>query len=208
MGEVLIGDRQSIVVCGTHGKSTTTALIASVLHRSGRKPSYFIGGMCEDLSKSLCVGEGDISVVEGDEYHSAFYARVPKFHFYRARTAIINAIEFDHADIYPKVEDVVEEFRQLVTNIPADGRVICCTDYPLVNALVEEMKGTVDCQFLTFGKGRGMGEGVGKGDGDRKSKEGELDYLLKSRKQEGREQVISILSKKLGEVRASYSHDG
>ena len=182
LGEVLIGDRHSIVVCGTHGKSTTTALIASVLHRVGREPSYFIGGMCEDLPKSLCVGEGVVSVVEGDEYHSAFYARVPKFNFYRAKTAIINAIEFDHADIYPQIEDVVFEFRKLIKDVPADGRVICCTDYPLLSALVDEMRDEVQCQLLTFGKGEAC------------------DYRLQSRVQKGKEQIVQIVSKELGHV--------
>ena len=135
LAELIIGDRDSIVVCGTHGKTTTTALIASVLHKTGLSPSYFIGGICEDLPRSLAIGKGDFSVVEGDEYHSAFYAKIPKFHFYRAKTVLLNSLEFDHADIYSSVDEIVEEFRRLLASLPSEGRIICCSDYPLVRKL-------------------------------------------------------------------------
>jgi len=151
VGDVLVGDRRSIVVCGTHGKTTTTGMAATVLHEAGLDPSWFIGGVCQSLPASLHIGSGDFSVVEGDEYHSAFYARVPKFTFYRPRTAIINAIEYDHADIYPTIESVVEAFRALFRDVPDGGLLLCCTDFPLVRRLVDECRQEAPAAILTFG---------------------------------------------------------
>jgi UDP-N-acetylmuramate: L-alanyl-gamma-D-glutamyl-meso-diaminopimelate ligase len=182
VGESVIGDRHSIVVTGTHGKTTTTGLIASVLVKAGLDPSYFIGGMSEDLPDSLHIGQGKFSVVEGDEYHSAFYARVPKFNFYRARTCILNAIEFDHADIYPELADVVAAFRALLLGLPAGGRAICCTDFPHVRTLLQEVGPELACEIVTFGTREGV------------------DYRLGAREQGRTEQVVHLESRRLGEL--------
>lgn len=151
VGESVVGRRHGIVSCGTHGKTTTTAMIATVLHRLGRDPSHFVGGIAPSLPGSLHVGTGDFAVIEGDEYHTAFYARVPKFRFYRPRTAILNAIEFDHADLYPQVEDVIDEFRWLLRALPADGLALCCVDYPHVRNLLDELAPELACPICRFG---------------------------------------------------------
>lgn len=149
--ETIISGKRSIVVSGTHGKSTTTALIASTLLKLGGQPSYFVGGIAQDLPMSLARGEGAYSVVEGDEYDSAFFAKVPKFSFYYPDICVINAIEYDHADIYPDVESITREFRTMVQNMPSHGTALCCIDYPHVESLVQELRGKVACRLVTFG---------------------------------------------------------
>ena len=123
--EVAISGKKSIVVCGTHGKSTTTALCASIFESLGRNPSYFVGGVAGQLSTSLKIGEGSVSIVEGDEYDSAFFAKVPKFKFYNPDTCIINAVEFDHADIYADLSAVNREFDSLVRSLSKDAIALC-----------------------------------------------------------------------------------
>jgi UDP-N-acetylmuramate: L-alanyl-gamma-D-glutamyl-meso-diaminopimelate ligase len=149
--EVAIAGKHSIVVTGTHGKSTTTALIATLLLQDSKDPSYFVGGIAQALPQSLAVGKGGFSVVEGDEYDSAFFAKVPKFSFYTPDTVVVNAIEYDHADIYASVEVIEQEFTKLVTGLPKTGTAICCIDFPRVKKLVSEWKETAQCEILTFG---------------------------------------------------------
>jgi UDP-N-acetylmuramate: L-alanyl-gamma-D-glutamyl-meso-diaminopimelate ligase len=149
--EVAISGKHSIVVTGTHGKSTTTALIATLLLQDNKNPSYFVGGVAQALPQSLAVGTGGFSVVEGDEYDSAFFAKVPKFSFYTPDTVVVNAIEYDHADIYPNVEAIENEFTKLVTGLKSTGTAICCIDFPIVKRLVAEWKKQAQCEILTFG---------------------------------------------------------
>lgn len=149
--EAVIAGKHSIVACGTHGKSTTTALAASLLEKLGTNPSYFVGGVCFDLPTSLKVDAGEFSVVEGDEYDSAFFAKVPKFTFYKPDTCIINAVEFDHADIYPTLEDVEREFTGLVTSLSRSAHAICCNDFEGLKRLIGEWKQQAECNIITFG---------------------------------------------------------
>jgi UDP-N-acetylmuramate: L-alanyl-gamma-D-glutamyl-meso-diaminopimelate ligase len=149
--ETIIEGKRSIVVTGTHGKSTTTAFIASTLLKLGGDPSYFVGGIAQDLPMSLARGNGAYSVVEGDEYDSAFFAKVPKFSFYHPDICVINAIEYDHADIYPNVESIISVFREMVMKMPPHSTVLCCTDYPHVDNLVGELRGNVSSRIVTFG---------------------------------------------------------
>lgn len=172
--EVAIAGKHSIVVTGTHGKSTTTAIIATVLMRHGKEPSYFVGGIANGLPQSLAVGKGKYSVVEGDEYDSAFFAKVPKFSFYTPDTAVVNAIEYDHADIYPNVEAIETEFKKLVTNLKADGTAICCVDFPFVKRLVSEWRSSAQCKLVTFGS------------------DAEADYSIEARETKGFSQVVRV----------------
>jgi UDP-N-acetylmuramate: L-alanyl-gamma-D-glutamyl-meso-diaminopimelate ligase len=149
--EVAIAGKHSVVVTGTHGKSTTTAIIATLLLQDGRDPSYFVGGIAQGLPQSLAVGKGRFSVVEGDEYDSAFFAKVPKFSFYTPDTVVVNAIEYDHADIYDSVEAIEAEFTKLVTGLSKTRTAICCIDFPIVKRLVAEWKQKAACEILTFG---------------------------------------------------------
>jgi UDP-N-acetylmuramate: L-alanyl-gamma-D-glutamyl-meso-diaminopimelate ligase len=149
--EVIIQGKQSIVACGTHGKSTTTAMVAHILRELTLTPSFFIGGVVPSFERSLELGMGSLSVVEGDEYDSAFFAKVPKFSFYKPDIAIINAIEFDHADIYASAEIIEEQFTSLVASLPKSGTLICCTDFPRVRNLTSKWQQMFAGRVLDFG---------------------------------------------------------
>ena len=116
----IIENRHSIVVTGTHGKTTTTSMMAWVCEQEGLKPGFLIGGLPKNFSRSFQNPGGDYFVVEGDEYDTAFFAKVPKFCFYKPRFVILTGIEFDHADIYDRLEDVVGAFSSLLKLIPED----------------------------------------------------------------------------------------
>ncbi|MCI5064909.1 Mur ligase family protein [bacterium] len=148
-GEILLQGKRSVVISGTHGKTTTTALISYGLKQLNRDPSYFVGGEVSQLETSLRIGKGDVGVIEGDEYDSVFYVKRPKFLFYPPEILVVNAIEFDHADIYPDLAAIEEEFRQLLARVPATGRVIACTDYLPVRRLLSAVS---PIQVTTFGR--------------------------------------------------------
>ncbi len=124
MGEYLIKDRHSIVIAGTHGKTTTTALSSWVLDQAGFKPGFLIGGVPLNFPQTFSIGEGKYFVIEGDEYDTAFFDKVPKFIHYRPRSVILTSIEFDHADIYKDLDAVKDAFRMLLKLIPKDGQLI------------------------------------------------------------------------------------
>jgi UDP-N-acetylmuramate: L-alanyl-gamma-D-glutamyl-meso-diaminopimelate ligase len=150
--EAVIKGHHSIVIAGTHGKSTTTAMVASTLSKMGESPSYFVGGVAQDLPSGLARGDGRFSVVEGDEYDSAFFAKIPKFKFYKPDTAIINAIEFDHGDIYPNLDAIKREFDDLVEAVPADGLIVACTDFEEVKKAIPSWQIKTKARIVTFGE--------------------------------------------------------
>jgi UDP-N-acetylmuramate: L-alanyl-gamma-D-glutamyl-meso-diaminopimelate ligase len=121
MGEVVIGSRNSVVICGTHGKTTTTALMSWVAETAGVKPGFLIGGVPLNFDMSFKVPEGDFFVIEGDEYDTAFFDKVPKFIHYRPKYVVLTSIEFDHADIYPDLNSVKNAFSKLIELIPSNG---------------------------------------------------------------------------------------
>jgi UDP-N-acetylmuramate: L-alanyl-gamma-D-glutamyl-meso-diaminopimelate ligase len=147
LGRFLIGSRQAVVIAGTHGKTTTTALAAWVLNRANLAPGFFIGGVPLNFDSGWNPGAGDYVVLEGDEYDSAFFDKGPKFLHYRARHVILTSIEFDHADIYRDLDHVKEAFRRLIAMIPADGNLVVCSDYPA--AL--EVASRVACPAVSYG---------------------------------------------------------
>jgi len=130
LGEQLIDAKHSIVVCGTHGKTTTTSLIAHVLLEAGRDPSLFVGGVPIGLGHGYRLGKGEDFVVEGDEYDTAFFDKGPKFLHYRPRTVILTSIELDHVDIFPSFEAVRDTFKKLVATIPSNGLLVVAADSP------------------------------------------------------------------------------
>jgi UDP-N-acetylmuramate: L-alanyl-gamma-D-glutamyl-meso-diaminopimelate ligase len=133
--ELAIAGRHSVVVTGTHGKTTTTALLATVLAECGRDPACLVGGIAENLYGSFRDGAGPEFVVEGDEYDTAFFDKTPKFLHYGARTGILTSVEFDHADIYRDLEHVKSAFRQFVSQFPPDGALIAALDAPNVREI-------------------------------------------------------------------------
>lgn len=180
--EAAISGKHSIVITGTHGKSTTTALIASILLKHETAPSYFVGGIAQSLPQSLAVGTGAFSVVEGDEYDSAFFAKVPKFSFYTPDTVVVNAIEFDHADIYPNVEAIEQEFTKLVMGLGSGGTAVCCIDFPRVKRLVAEWGRGTSARIVTFGS------------------DSDAEYRIISRKTDGLSQEVTVRNKAFGEL--------
>jgi UDP-N-acetylmuramate: L-alanyl-gamma-D-glutamyl-meso-diaminopimelate ligase len=110
--ELFIRGKNSIVVCGTHGKTTTTAMAAWVLEQAGRNPSFLVGGIAENFGRSFQVANGADFVIEGDEYDTAFFDKGPKFLHYLPRVVMLKNIEFDHADIYSDLESLKVAFRR------------------------------------------------------------------------------------------------
>lgn len=118
LGALVLKDKRSIVVSGTHGKTTTTALMAWLLESAGRDPGFLVGGRMQNFERTARTGGGAAFVIEGDEYDTAFFDKGPKFLHYRPRTALITSVEFDHADIYRDLDHVKESFRKLVAIVP------------------------------------------------------------------------------------------
>lgn len=135
LAEFFIRDRHSMVVAGTHGKTTTTALLAWVLTSAGRDPGAMIGGAAKNFDGNFRVGAGRFVAVEGDEYDTAFFDKGPKFLHYRPRTAILTSIEFDHADIYRDLAHVISAFERFVDLIPRDGLLVAAAADERVTAV-------------------------------------------------------------------------
>ncbi len=130
LGEKLLDGKHPVVVCGTHGKTTTTSLVAHILMEAGRDPSLFVGGVPVALGQGYRLGKGTDFVIEGDEYDTAFFDKGPKFAHYRAKTAILTSVELDHVDIFPSFDAVRDVFKKLVTNMPEDGLLVVCAESP------------------------------------------------------------------------------
>ena len=139
-----LGGRHSVVVAGTHGKTTTTSLIGHLLSHAGRDPTILVGGLAENLGSSFRLGEGDHFVIEGDEYDSAFFDKQPKFVHYEARSLLLTSCEFDHADIYESLEQIEEVFRGLVLSLPRDARIVCMSDSPTIRSIVQDCSAEVE----------------------------------------------------------------
>jgi UDP-N-acetylmuramate: L-alanyl-gamma-D-glutamyl-meso-diaminopimelate ligase len=124
LGETLLPGREVLAVAGTHGKTTTTSLLAHLLESAGLAPGFLIGGVPGNFDVSARVGHGKPFVIEADEYDSAFFDKRSKFVHYRPRIAILNNLEYDHADIFPDVAAIERQFHHLVRTVPANGRLI------------------------------------------------------------------------------------
>jgi UDP-N-acetylmuramate: L-alanyl-gamma-D-glutamyl-meso-diaminopimelate ligase len=140
MKMLFLKDKKPLVAAGTHGKTTTSTLAAWLLESLGKDPGFFIGGITGNFGRNYKLGHGDWFVVEGDEYDTAFFDKVPKFIHYAPFVGILTSVEFDHADIYPDLEAVKAAFRQFVDLIPADGLLVAWGDDPLVRQMAEPAK--------------------------------------------------------------------
>lgn len=124
MGEVIIGHRDSFVIAGTHGKTTTTSLMAWVAENCGKQPGFLIGGIPKNFSQSFKNPAANTFVIEGDEYDTAYFDKVPKFIHYKPKHVVLTSVEFDHADIYKDFDAVKAAFLRLMTLIPPNGSLV------------------------------------------------------------------------------------
>ncbi len=122
--------RHNLVVTGTHGKTTTTALLAWIMEKAGRKPGYLIGGLPKNLGQGARLNDSKYFVIEGDEYDSAFFDKRSKFLHYLPELLIVNNIEFDHADIFNDLDEIKLSFRRLLNIVPQNGMVLVNGDDP------------------------------------------------------------------------------
>jgi UDP-N-acetylmuramate: L-alanyl-gamma-D-glutamyl-meso-diaminopimelate ligase len=126
-------DRERLVVAGTHGKTTTTSMLAWIFQSAGRSPSFLIGGIAENFGASIQLGSGAEFILEGDEYDTAFFDKGPKFLHYFPDSVILTSVEFDHADIYRDLDAVKTAFKRLVNLVPRRGRIIAYDANPNVD---------------------------------------------------------------------------
>ena len=124
LGETLLADRDVLAVAGTHGKTTTTSLLAHLLESAGLAPGFLVGGVPGNFGVSARLGQGKPFVIEADEYDTAFFDKRSKFVHYRPRIAILNNLEYDHADIFPDIAAIQRQFHHLVRTAPGNGRLI------------------------------------------------------------------------------------
>lgn len=147
LSRFFLEDHRPLVVSGTHGKTTTTAMAAWVYTDCGRDPGYLIGGVPHDLPGSFRDGSGERFVVEGDEYNAAYFDRGAKFLHYRPETLIFTSAEYDHADLYATPEDLFDAFTRLVGLLPAGGLLVACGDIPKVR----EIAARAECPVVFYG---------------------------------------------------------
>jgi len=151
LAEEFLRGRTSLVVAGTHGKTTTTSLLSYILHQAGRDPSFLIGGVPVDFERSYRLGAGAHFVVEGDEYDTAFFDKRPKFVHYMPDVAVIGNVEYDHADIYPDLASVQRAFVHLMNLIPRRGLLVAGLETPALRDILPRAQSPVE----TFGLGEG-----------------------------------------------------
>lgn len=149
--EEFIRGKRSVVVAGTHGKTTTTSIAAWVCEVGGLDPGFLVGGIVQNFDASFRVTNSNYFVIEGDEYDTAYFDKKPKFMHYLPDTAIVNNIEFDHADIYRDLEEIEYQFSRLMNLVPGNGRLIIGIDSPVAAKVLEEMRPKLFTQIETFG---------------------------------------------------------
>ena len=137
LGELFLAQRRSLVVAGTHGKTTTTALVSWLLEACGHDPSFLVGGLAKNFDASYRLGRGAAFVVEGDEYDSAFFEKTPKFWAYRPWGAIVTSLEHDHVDIYPTADSYRDAFVGFASRIAPEGVLVAHARDPEVVAIAK-----------------------------------------------------------------------
>jgi UDP-N-acetylmuramate: L-alanyl-gamma-D-glutamyl-meso-diaminopimelate ligase len=151
LGHYFLADKTSLVVTGTHGKTTTSSMLASLLHKTGSTPGFMIGGLVQAFGRNYNLGDSPYFVVEGDEYDTAFFEKGPKFLHYQPHIAIVTSIEFDHADIFADLEAIKDSFSRLMAIMEKDGCVVACFDSPVV----KEITARAQCPVLSYGMDTG-----------------------------------------------------
>ncbi|HEY0428895.1 MAG TPA: UDP-N-acetylmuramate:L-alanyl-gamma-D-glutamyl-meso-diaminopimelate ligase [Pyrinomonadaceae bacterium] len=149
--EEFVRGRRSLVVAGTHGKTTTTSIATWITEVGGLNPSFLVGGVVQNFGASFRVADSDYFIIEGDEYDTAYFDKKPKFMHYLPETAIVNNVEFDHADIYRDLDEIKYQFSRLMNLVPANGRLIVGIDSPVAREVLDEMQGRLFTNIETFG---------------------------------------------------------
>jgi len=142
-----LSGREVITVAGTHGKTTTTSMLAWIFESAGQEPSFLVGGIAENFQSSFGLGQGQSFIIEGDEYDTAFFDKGPKFLHYFPDAVILTSVEFDHADIYADLEAVKTVFKRLVNLVPRRGRIVAWGSSPNV----DECLGKALCRVERYG---------------------------------------------------------
>ena len=165
LAENVLPGRMVFAVSGTHGKTTTSSILAWLLHAAGRDPGFMIGGVPENFGRSATLGSSELFVVEADEYDSAFFDKRSKFIHYRPDVLIINNIEYDHADIFADVGAIQRQFHHLVRTVPGNGRIIAKATSPHIDSVLEmgcwsplDRFGDVSCAWQTVPLNRDYSE--------------------------------------------------
>jgi UDP-N-acetylmuramate: L-alanyl-gamma-D-glutamyl-meso-diaminopimelate ligase len=148
LSELFLAERNSLVVAGTHGKTTTSSLMSFLLAEAGRDPSFLVGGVPLNFWRSWRLGGGPDFVVEGDEYDTAFFDKKSKFLHYRPRLVILTSVEFDHADIFADEAAVKSAFREFVALIPPEGNLVVCSASPGAVEVAQSAR----CNVTTYGR--------------------------------------------------------
>ena len=154
--EEFLRGKEVLVVAGTHGKTTTTSMLAWIFHTAGMQPSFLIGGIAENFGSSFHLGQGKHFILEGDEYDTAFFDKGPKFLHYFPDTVILTSVEFDHADIYKDLDAVETAFRRLVNLVPRRGRIVAfdgVAGEATGNASLERCLSKAFCPVERYGAG-------------------------------------------------------
>jgi UDP-N-acetylmuramate: L-alanyl-gamma-D-glutamyl-meso-diaminopimelate ligase len=147
LNRFFVHDKAPLTVVGTHGKTTTSALLAWVLSMAALNPGFMIGGILKNLNRNYNIGTGPYFVMEGDEYDTAFFDKGPKFLHYVPSRAILTSVEFDHADIYRDFDHVKKAFADFVKAMPDDALLVACDEI----APLKELTAQASCWFVTYG---------------------------------------------------------
>ncbi len=151
LGERLLVGRKPVVVAGTHGKTTTSSLMAHLLITAGRDPGVFVGGVPKDMGQGWRLGSGNEFILEGDEYDSAFFDKGSKFLHYKPACAILTSVELDHVDIFSSMEEVRATFRKFVSLLPESGFLMVAASSPEALAIAKDCKASVERYAVVTG---------------------------------------------------------
>lgn len=164
LSEHVLHKRHVLAVAGTHGKTTTASMLAWILEDAGLQPGFLIGGVPVNFGNSARFGDSEYFVVEADEYDTAFFDKRAKFVHYRPQTLVINNLEFDHADIYDNLEDILWQFHQLMRTVPSNGRVVINGQDSNVTRIIEQGCWAPVERFSTTGEADWLGSFADKGE--------------------------------------------
>ena len=159
-GSLVLAGKHSVVVAGTHGKTTTSALMAHVLVAAGTDPTFLVGGVTVNYHSNFRNGTGAFVVVEGDEYDTAYFDKGPKFMHYRARTALLTSVEFDHADIYRDMAHYEAAYDRFAATIPDDGFLAVSAAYPNAVAIAQRSSRGYVATYSAHGPAEYAAEGL------------------------------------------------